>query len=111
MKKLLIIAFVLLSVCMKAQFGTAVSAIGGTVFTGSLIYYIVGEPKYTVHTQAGYEAYSSDLSRYRKISTGGMIGGGAMLITGLFIRSNEIRLSKSATAQIQHNGLTLTYKW
>ena len=103
----------LLMCCLasKGQTGSILIGSGATIFTGSLVYYIVGEPNYTVHTQAGYDAYTKELNRYKKLSTGGMIGGGALLITGLFIHSNEVRVGKNATASFSPNSLTFTYTW
>lgn len=113
MKKLILLGLLALSIGAKAQVGTVLIATGIPAFVGSSIYYAIGEPVYqtATHSQATYDAYQKSLVRYRNTRTIAMISSSALLLSGVILKSAEIKTSRNSYVNLSPTGAQFTLTW
>lgn len=113
MKKLLFLGIIALSIGAKAQVSTVLLSTGIPAFVGSSIYYAIGEPVYNTATnsQANYDAYIKALTRYKNVRTVSMIGSSALLLSGVILKSAEIKTGKNSTLGIKPNELSFAIRF
>jgi hypothetical protein len=105
-----LIMFIVLS--GKAQVGNVLLGAGITTFSGSLIYYAVGEPKVpTQWVQSTATQYQNDLTRYKNVRTVSLVGSSALLLTSLFVKSWEVKRTEKASVHIAPNQVALTWRF
>jgi len=113
MKKLLFLALIAISGTLKSQVSTVLLSTGIPAFIGSSVYYAIGEPTYDVsnNTQANFNAYNQRLTRYKNVRTISMIGSSALLLSGVILKSAEIKATKNSSINISPTGVQYTIKW
>lgn len=113
MKKLLFLSLFAVSFTAKAQVSTVLLSTGIPAFVGSSIYYAIGEPVYSTvnHNQVNYDAYQQKLIRYRNTRTIAMISSSALLLSGVILKSAEIKTSKNSALNISPFGAQVTLVW
>jgi hypothetical protein len=112
MKNIFIAAIMLLSISAKAQLGSALIGVGSTLFVGSSIYYVVGQPKTpTQNTALLYNEYNDKLTTYKNLRTVSMATSSLVLITGIIFKATEVKVSKTASVSVAPTGAALTLRW
>lgn len=112
MKNLFIAAIMLLSLGAKAQLGSTLIGVGSTLFIGSSIYYVLGQPKTpTQHTAILYNEYNDKLTTYKNLRTVSMATSSLVLITGIVFKATETKVGKNASVSIAPTGAALTLRW
>ena len=113
MKKLILLGCFALSISAKAQVSTILLSTGIPAFVGSSIYYAIGEPTYNTatHSQATYDAYTKALTRYKNTRTIAMIGSSTLILSGIILKSAEIKTSNNTSLNLSPTGAQFTIKW
>lgn len=112
MKKILFIAFVLFGVAAKAQVANTIIGVGSTLFVGSMTYYMLGQPKTpTINNQVSWNEYNDKLNTYQNLRTVSVITSSAVLLTGLILKSGEMKVSKNVSLNASPVGAQLTLRW
>jgi len=112
MKKLILAATMLLSINASAQIGSTLIGVGSTLFVGSSIYYVIGQPKTpTALTQTSYSEYNNKLTTYKNLRTVSMATSSLVLITGIVFKATEVRVNKNTSVSIAPTGAALTLSW
>ncbi len=113
MKKIILLGLLALSFSAKAQVSTVLLSTGIPAFVGSSIYYAIGEPVYQTanHSQATYDAYMKAITRYRNIRTVSMIGSSALLLSGVILKSAEIKTGRNSSINLSPQGAQFTLSW
>jgi len=112
MKTYLFIACMLFGVAAKAQVSNTIIGVGSTLFIGSVTYYMVGQPKTpTIHNQVSWYQYNDKLNTYQNLRTVAVVTSSAVLLTGLILKTGEMRVSKNASVNASPFGAQLTLRW
>lgn len=113
MKKLLFLILFAVSFTAKAQVSTVLLSTGIPAFVGSSIYYAIGEPVYdsSNHTMANVNAFNKSLTRYRNTRTIAMISSSALLLSGVILKSAEIKTSKNSSLGISPGELSFAIRF
>ena len=112
MKNIFIAAIMLLTISAKAQLGSALIGVGSTLFVGSSVYYIVGEPKRpTQVTQTSFLEYNDKMDQYKKLRTVSMVSSSMVLLTGIIFKATEVKVSKTTSVSVAPTGAALTLRW
>lgn len=112
MKKLILAATMLLSINASAQIGSTLLGVGSTLFIGSSIYYVVGQPKTpSAVTQISYNQYNDKLATYKNLRTVSMATSSLVLISGIIFKATEVRIRKNTSVSIAPTGAALTLSW
>lgn len=112
MKKLFFAAIMLLTLTAKAQLGSTLIGVGSTLFVGSSIYYVLGQPKTpTMNTNVLYNEYNDKLTTYKNLRTVSMATSSLVLITGIVFKATETKVGKNASVSIAPTGAALTLRW
>lgn len=113
MKKLIILALIALPSLSQAQFSNVLIGAGVPMFIGSAVYYAVGEPVYDVtnNTQANFNAYNQRLTRYKNTRTIALASSSLVLLSGVILKTTEIKTSKNTSMNITGNGIIFTARF
>jgi len=113
MKKLILLAFIFLSIGSKAQTSNVLIGAGIPMFIGSAVYYAVGEPTYdvTTNTQANFNAYNQRLTRYKNTRTIALASSGLVLLSGIILKTAEIKTSKNTSLELSPNEAIFTLRF
>ena len=110
MKKLILLALIALPSLSKAQFSNVLIGAGVPMFIGSAVYYAVGEPVYDVtnNTSVNFNAYNQKLTRYKNTRTIALASSSLVLLSGVILKTTEIKTSKNTSMNISPNGVIFT---
>lgn len=113
MRKLIFLALLALPSISNAQFSNVLIGAGVPMFIGSAVYYAVGEPVYDVtnNTQANFNAYNQRLTRYKNTRTIALASSSLVLLSGVILKTTEIKTSKNTSMNITGNGIIFTARF